>query len=239
MSSASDPSILLLSGAGLPPWIWDDVRRGLDDHALETRVAPRPAGSDAGVLDHAEAAIESVQTDRFVVVAHSAGGVIGARIATLAPERVVAFLGIAAIVPPPGGSFLSALPVPSRWILDAVMRTAGTRPPDPAIRGSLARGLEERIVERLLADFTPESIAFYRDRVPDPAPTGPRGYVTTTRDRELPPAAQRRSARRLGADWHERMATGHLPMLEEPAALAEVVARFVPASARGRLDGCS
>ena len=125
--NTSHPSILFLGGAGLPAWIWDDVRRRLSG-SHETRVAPRPVRSGAGVRDYADAAIGSMAADRFVVVAHSAGGVVGAEVMRLAPERVAGFLGVCAVVPQGGGSFITAMPVPNRWMLSAVMRLAGTRP---------------------------------------------------------------------------------------------------------------
>ena len=216
--------ILFLSGAGLPAWIWEEVRHRLGDH--ETQVAPRP-GRTAGLCDYAEAALDSMSAERFTVVAHSAGGVVGAEVVRLAPQRVSGFLAVSAIVPRLGGSFLTAMPVPNRWLLGAAMRVFGTRPPDAALRETLAHGLDEPTTGRLIADFTPEPQAYYRDR------TGPhqwgvrRGYVLTTADRELPPALQRRFAARLGDPWRHAVPTGHLPMLEDPAALAASVASFV------------
>lgn len=226
-------SILLLSGAGLPPWIWDGVRDRLDA-SCDTRIAHRPERGSAGLRDSAEAAIASASAERVTIVAHSAGGVVGAEIAGLVPERIDGFLAISAVVPPPGGSFITAMPIANRWILGAAMRIAGTRPPDSAIRRSLAHGLDERIADRLIADFAPESQAFYRDRIGTPHWAGRRGYVTTTRDRELPPQLQRRFAARLGASWQRELPTGHLPMLEDPDSLAETITAFIysPPAAR-------
>ena len=63
-------SLLFLGGAGLPAWIWDDVRRELE-HELGTdtvmTVAPRPTNA-AGLRDYAEAAIQAVETDGFTIV---------------------------------------------------------------------------------------------------------------------------------------------------------------------------
>ncbi|MBL7252801.1 alpha/beta fold hydrolase [Paractinoplanes lichenicola] len=217
-------SILFLSGAGLPSWIWDDVRAQL---ATGSRVAARPASLEgAGLRDYAEAALASAPEGRFAIVAHSAGGVVGAEVVRLAPERVSGFLAVSAVIPRPGGSFLSSMPAPNRWVLSAVMRLAGTRPPASAIRGGLAHGLDGQVTERLIADFVPEPAALYRDRVGDHSWSGPRGYVFTDRDRELPLAVQRRSAQQKGgASYH--LNTGHLPMLENPKALADLINQFL------------
>ncbi|HMR49199.1 MAG TPA: alpha/beta hydrolase [Arachnia sp.] len=224
--STSDHSILFLSGAGLPAWIWDDVRGRLAAR-YDTRAAPRPGTSNAALGEYVTAAMDVVTTDRVTIVGHSAGGVVGAEIARRMPERVSGFLAVSAVIPPPHGSFLTAMPIPNRWILGAAMRLAGTRPPEAAIRKSLAAGIDERIVDRLIVDFTPESQGYYRDRIGTQPWGGRRGYVSTTRDRELPVALQRRFAARLAAPWQHELATGHLPMLEDPDSFAEVVASFV------------
>ena len=225
-------SILFLSGAGLPPWIWDDVRHRLDD-AHVTQVAPRPAGRETGLRDYAAAALDSMPAELFTIVAHSAGGVVGAEVTQLAPERVAGLLGVSAIVPRPGDSFLTAMPAPNRWILSAAMRLAGTRPPDSAIRASLAHGLDAQIADRLVADFTPEPQGYYRDRIGSRPWSGRRGYLATAADRELPPALQRRFSTNLAPSWRREIATGHLPMLESPDALAESIALFLD----GRTEG--
>jgi pimeloyl-ACP methyl ester carboxylesterase len=222
-------TILLISGAGLPAWIWDDVQQllGGPDHV---RIAARPVRiAGAGMRDYAEAAIGSAPTGRFAVVAHSSGGVIGAEIARLAPDRVSAFLAVTAVIPKPGGSFLSAMPAPNRWVLGAVMRFAGTRPPNTVIRRGLAHGLDDQTADRIIADFTPESPDLYRDKIGRHSWSGRRGYAFTERDRGLPIAVQRRSAQRLGHDWTDHLDTGHLPMIENPHALAGSITEFLAA----------
>ncbi|MFE9204214.1 alpha/beta fold hydrolase [Micromonospora sp. NPDC007230] len=227
MSTARDP-IMFLSGAGLPAWIWDDVRRDLGE-GQQTRVASRPQGGRARLRDYAQAVIDSAPPGGFAIVAHSAGGVIGAEVARLVPERVSAFLAISAVIPQPGGSFISAMPVPNRWVLNAAMRLAGTRPPDSAIRRGLAHGLDEEVADRIIADFTPESPALYRDRTAHRSWSGWRGYLRTTDDHELPMALQQRCAQRLGAAWQNDLNTGHLPMLEDHQAVAAAITRFLDA----------
>lgn len=224
MPHSGDP-LLLLSGAGLPDWIWADVRGELAP-GLEAAVARRPDPvSHARLRDYAEAAVTSAPSGRFVVVAHSAGSVVAAEILRLAPDRVSGLLAVTGVVPPSGGSFLSAMPVPSRWFLGLALRVSGTRPPAQAIRRGVAHGLDEEAASRVVADFAPESPGLYRDRVATSRWDGLPGYVLTTGDRELPVALQRRFAERLGAQWREDLPTGHLPMLESPEALARSIER--------------
>jgi pimeloyl-ACP methyl ester carboxylesterase len=220
-------AVLFISGAGLPAWIWDDVKQLLGG-SHQVGVAARPARiGGAGLRDYAAAAIDSAPARRFAVVAHSSGGVIGAEIARLAPERVSAFLAVTAMIPTSGGSFLSAMPAPNRWVLRAVMQFAGTRPPNRVIRRGLAHGLDEQTTDRIVADFIPESVDLYRDKIAGHSWSGRRGYIFTRRDRALSMAKQRRSAERLGPDWTDDLNTGHLPMIENPRALAGSIAAYL------------
>ncbi|MEV0761622.1 alpha/beta hydrolase [Nocardia sp. NPDC050435] len=229
-SRSATPPLLLLSGAGLPAWIWDDVRAELD---AETVVAEYPRRAGAVLGEYAEAALAQAPAGPVTLVAHSIGGVVASVIVALAPERVAGVLGVAAVVPAAGRSFLGALPVPQRYVVGLAMRVAGTRPPEKMIRAGVAAGLPEPVVARLVADFAPESQRLYRDRVAAREFTGPRGFVATSRDREFPLALQHRYADTLGAGFRRELATGHLPMLEAPAASAQAIAEFA-ADTRGR-----
>lgn len=239
MTTSEEP-VLLISGAGLPSWIWDTTREELAP-SRETAVAARPdgvAGGGAGftarvsLADYAKAALASAPWDRFAVVAHSAGGVVGAELARLAPDRVSALLGVSAVVPQPAGSFVSSMPFPNRLMLSLVMRVAGTRPPDSVIRGGLTAGLEEETVDRVVADFVTEAPALYRGRAGQEPLRQRRGYVLTTRDRTLSQSLQRRFAGNLFAQdhdvsWQEALDTGHLPMFEDPRSLTHLVSGFL------------
>ncbi len=214
--------VLFVSGAGLPPWIWDGVRARLADRP--TYVAPRPAGKDASLADHAAAALDEVAEERFVVVAHSAGGMVAAKLLEHQPARAVGLLGVATWVPAPGDSFLGSLPFPNRLVLSLMMRVLGTRPPDKALR-SQAAGLSVSVADDLVRDFTPESQRYYRDPAGEAARPRHVGYVCTTED-EMPTTLQRAFANRLGVEHPTELGTGHLPMLQDASALTEVIESF-------------
>lgn len=225
MINASE-TILFLGGAGLSPRIWDGVREKL---GVSTVVAPRPSHDASSLRDHAEAAIAVADGRRFTIVAHSIGGVVASEILRLAPEKVDGLLAVSAVVPRAGESFVSAMPAPNRWILPVALRLGGTRPPESAIRRGLGHGLEETEVDRIVAEFTPEPQRLYLDKTRGHSWSGRTGYVTTTQDRELPASMQRRFAERLGSEWSGDLATGHLPMLQDPARTAAAIRRFIGA----------
>lgn len=225
MADSATP-LLFLGGAGLPTWIWDEVRARLEPDR-PTAAVDYPKGTTTLLSGYVARALDAAPAGEFVVVAHSIGGVIGAQLMSEAPERVVGFLGIAAFIPIPGRSFFGSLPFPSSMLLSAVTRLAGTRPPERAIRSTLTAGLDEQQVRRILEEFDPESQALYRDRVGARRVPRLRGYVETTNDRELSRALQQRFASNLNAKWVRTVSTGHLPMLEDPAATAAILTGFL------------
>lgn len=228
--TAGGAPVLLLSGAGLPAWIWDDLRSELADVA-DTAVAPPPDGPSASLADYADIAAARAPWPRFAVVAHSVGGVVAAELLARHPGRVTGVLGLSAVVPRPGRSFVGSMPLPARLVLGTVLRVAGTRPPDGALRKGLAAGLPAATAERVVADVRPESVRLYLDRAHPRSLPAVRGYLRTTRDRELTVAAQQRFAAVLQATWTEELPTGHLPMLEDPVGVAAAVRRLVAAAA--------
>ncbi|HXH80939.1 alpha/beta hydrolase [Nocardioides sp.] len=220
--------VLFISGAGLPAWVWDATRRALPSTTSST-VAPRPAAVGAGVADYAAAALQSAGADRFVLVAHSAGGMVAAELLRRAPDRVAGLLALSAVVPQTGRSAVSSLPFPQRLVFGAALRLAGTRPPESAIRRGLASGLDTSVADRVVSDFTPESTAYFTDTSSEHQRPAHRGYVTLTADREYGPALQGRFRQTLDPTWQTTLATGHLAMLEDPVGLAAEIDRFMSA----------
>lgn len=214
-------TLLLISGAGLPSWIWDGVIDG-----LSATVASRPTSANASLEDHAREALASAPPGPLTVVAHSAGGVVAGALTELAPERVSGLLAVSAVIPRPGRSFIGSMPLPNRLVLSAIMRFAGTRPPAGAIRKGVASGVDEATTQRLVDDFTPESQRYYRDAVTNPRWPARRGYVTTTSDRELTAPLQEQFVSNLAPTFERRIDSGHLPMLERPDDLRTALTDF-------------
>lgn len=209
--------LVFLSGAGLPEWIWDEVRQLLP---VESMVVAYPKGS-ATLRAYAESALTQ-SPHRFTLVAHSVGGVVGSEICALAPERVEGFVGVSACLPPAGRSFVQAMPLPQRAVLGVVLRLMGTRPPDKQIREGLCAGVSNDVADRVVADFAPESRALFTDSVSSRSFPAKSAYLVTEDDREFPAALQNEFAAELGG-YIERMPMAHLPMLEDPAETAQRV----------------
>ncbi|KRF36343.1 alpha/beta fold hydrolase [Nocardioides sp. Soil805] len=214
----TDP-LLFVSGAGLPASIWDEVRSHLD---TESRVVPSPGR--AGTLEsYTRSALATAEGwPRFHLVAHSLGGAVAAAVVAADPARVSRVTAVAAVVPAAGSSFTGALPLPGRLVMGAMVRVLGTRPPDSVLRG-MCGGLSDEHTTLVVEGFAPEGRRVYLDRTP-PRTWPQASYVVTTGDDQFPTAQQERYAAELGATT-VRVATGHLPMLERPAALAALLAQ--------------
>lgn len=218
--------VLLLSGAGLPTWIWDDVRAALPDD-VETAVAGRPHSIHASLADYADVAAAETTWPTFAIVAHSSGGVVAAELLARHSARVTGVLGVSAVVPHPGRSFVGTLQLPARLLLSVVIRVVGTRPPAKVIRAGLASGLPVATADRIVADFQPESVRLYRDATSIRDLPEHRAYLHTTEDKEISTAIQRGSAEALRATWTEELSTGHLPMLQDPLSVSQAIERFL------------
>lgn len=225
---ASSDKILFLSGAGLPAWIWEETAEILAPNYL-TAVAPRPARQNPSLHDYARAALAAADVfgpaESFAVVAHSAAGVVAAEMLRIAPERVSALLAVSAFVPGPGQSFFTSLPFPNRAVISVMTRLLGTRPPDRAIAKTLTERLNPELTARIQRDFHVESQHLYRDRVGGYRLPRHRKYLRTLHDAEADAALQEKFSADFthAADLH----TGHLPMLEDPAALASEIEGFL------------
>lgn len=214
---------VFLSGAGLPAWIWDEVRSRLPEPSL---VAHYPRRPDSRLSDYASAVLDQVPPGDVVLVAHSIGGTLASELLARS-DQFRGVIGVAAIVPAPGDSFLDALPFPQRPIMKAFVRLLGTKPPEGQLRKGLGRYLDPTTADRLVTTFEPESRAFYFDRVGRPQWPEHTAYILTTRDDDFPESLQRASAARLGDPTLSTIDTGHLPMLEAPEGLVTILNGFL------------
>ncbi len=225
-----DMHVALLGGAGLPTWVWDEVTahlRGVTSAAVVPLRRP-----DASLADVAADLVDQLPSDRDVVlVAHSVGGAVVAQVLADHPGRVAAVLGVAAVVPRPGRSFVSVMPVPARYVLGPVMRRAGTLAPERARRAA-TRGVDATVADRVVAEAQAEPLRLFLDRVPAFAAPGASAYLRTSDDREVSAGQQIRSARTLGAGWVRTVPTGHLPMLQDPVVVVGAVERLLADVAR-------
>jgi pimeloyl-ACP methyl ester carboxylesterase len=225
-------TFVLIHGAYQGGWIWKPVVAHLI--AAGHRVfaptldgcAERKGQVRAGITTESHAAeiadlLFSEDLKDVVLAGTSTGGMVMARAAELARERVARVV------------FADALALLNGEALPDIVK----RP--TAVNTELTSGPSRQDFEnRLFADLDPATRHWAIDRcTPHPiaAMTAPvkldrfwglawNASVIWCRKSSNPPVAhQRRAAETLKARWHE-LDTGHYPMLSEPAALARLIA---------------
>lgn len=221
---------VLLPGAGMGSWIWQDLIAELKEPALainygDASHAKKQLSFD-DYVDHTIQAIEAWGVESIVLVTHSLNGVIALAVAEKLGAKLAGFVAVGASIPKNGGSFLSCLPFPQRLVMGIMMRLVGTRPPDAAIRKSLCNDLSDAVAKKIIEGFQPESVAVYVTRCNVPAPQCPRLYVTLTNDHSFGLPLQREMAANLGDAPTTAIDSGHLPMLSKPHELAEILRNF-------------
>jgi pimeloyl-ACP methyl ester carboxylesterase len=214
-------TVVLVHGAWAGSWIWEDVLPLLSERGLEARVVDLPScGADAEELAdlHGDAAAIREALDRIngdiVLCGHSYGGmpITGA---AAGHERVRRLLYLCAFMPAEGESLLGIFggEVPSFWrIRDDLTVVPELNAEDPL----QARVAPRRVQQSLLAFVQPPAAIAWR--------TTPSTYAVCTNDRSIPVDLQRWFATR--ATETVEIPTGHLPMLERPELVVDLLARL-------------
>lgn len=229
MQLVKGKGIVLIHGAGLGAFIWQDMK--LDWQVLRINFQNRgngPANIGLRYKDYVDEVIQQIENwtvDQIVIVGHSIGGCIALNVAAHYPGRVIGFIGVAAAIPEKGGSFVSCLS-PLRRRLMPLMQLFGTRPPNFVIKNGLCRGLDEEDCEKITSRFTFESRQFYTDDCEGKIPKIPKLYIATTDDPELSYATQKRMIKNLKTKDVAKMDSGHLPMLQDPFRLSQIINDF-------------
>jgi pimeloyl-ACP methyl ester carboxylesterase len=226
---------LLLHGAGLGRWIWDDVLPHLEEEARAVDLPGRSNGTNPGEVT-LEQCIDFVagQTRAMkmtpVLVGHSFSGQIALAVAARFPETVASIVLIASVVPESGKPFISLMPLPQRIIMSLLLKRAdhGIKIPASQVKHGYCNDLGEAKTTLVLGKMTREAPHLYLDAVDRPAlpATMPRLYVKLLEDKSVSLKQQDRTIDRVHATAVETIPSGHLPMLARPEDLAETLNRW-------------
>lgn len=233
--------VVFLHGAGLRGSVWTAVAEQMHAPCLLAdfpyRDESEEAREDLTIEDYISAIHQQIDEwgcHRFILVAHSISGVLALELARRFQGRAAGLVAVGATIPRNGGSFLSSLPLPNRWILSAILRLAGTKPPEAFLRKGLCSDLTPELTDATVMGFLPESKLLYTERIKAPVPADlPKMYIKLTEDKEMLPPLQERMIAALQPVHVEELQAGHLPMLSEPEGLSKAIERMlslVPAS---------
>jgi pimeloyl-ACP methyl ester carboxylesterase len=226
---------VFVNGAGLESRIWDKVVEGFDFPCLlvdfplrRDTVESRKELALADYVTHLKGQVEEWGIRRFVIVAHSLGGVLALRLASELSDRLAGFIAVGAAIPKKGGSFLSVFPFPKKILMSVILRKMGTQPPEAVIRAGLCNDLSKEQAEEIVRGFIPESVRVYTDRVDVSVPAVPKLYVKLSKDKEFSSSLQNKMISNLSPQSVRNLDTGHLPMLSDPEGLRLALQDFLP-----------
>jgi pimeloyl-ACP methyl ester carboxylesterase len=223
--------IMLIHGAYQGGWIWNLVAARLRaaghlvltptlDGCAERQGQPRPgittetqAEELAGLLFHQD-------LREAVLVGTSTGGMVLARVAEQARDRVGRLVFADALALRDGERLPDIVPRPT-----AVSTALTSGPSRQDAEGRLFAELEPAQRDWVLARYTQHPIAAMEAPVRLPRfwlQTWQASVIWCRRSANPPEAHQRRTAAALGAGWHE-LDTGHYPMLTRPEELARLI----------------
>jgi pimeloyl-ACP methyl ester carboxylesterase len=227
--------LVLIHGSELGSWLWDRLvpqaasptlavdLPGRGAHPADRR-SVRPGDAVTSVVHDVN---QWAEADRVVLVAHSFSGVLAPAIARALGSRVVAVVLVGASVPEPGRSWVDLLPRPQRLFLRVLyrLRPDGVLSPEGENRKALCNDLDESTTRWFLDRRVSEAPGLLLDPVPTADfPAGlPVHYVRMLDDRTTTdPVRDRMISRVPGVVVHD-LSGGHLPMLGQPQALADLL----------------
>lgn len=226
--------IVLIHGAGLGSFIWDDLIPLIKNPVLTIEFPNRGVDDKANVNqtfdDYKNSAIEQIvkwNMDNFVIVTHSIGGCVGLSLTDYFAQKVVGFVGISSALPTNGNSFISCLPFPQSLLMPLILKLFGTKPPQKAIEQTLCNDLTSEQTSEVVKLFTPEAKLLYTTKVNYKNLDLMTLYVKLTNDKGFPVQLQDKMIKNLNAKKIVILESGHLPMLSKPKELSEILNNFI------------
>ncbi len=236
------PGLVLIHGAGLGSWIWEETGPLLESPWLPLDFPDRQrqaVPSDTSLETYSRHLLRRIQSwdqAKLILVAHSIGGVLALKLAGKLAGRVVGIVAVGAAIPVKGRSFLGCLPFSRRMLMRALMRVAGTKPPTSTIRKGLGSDLDLIQADRVVKRYVAESPRLYTDRCEAPVPDVESFYVRLGLDKAFPPGLQERMAANLRAKKIVTFASGHLPMISRPGEFAALINGLAAGMGRAALE---
>jgi pimeloyl-ACP methyl ester carboxylesterase len=224
---------ILLSGASLRTWVWDRLVPLLDGPVttLELPGTSTPEERRAFNLEDAIGTLTArlkASTKDVVLVGHSIGGMLASGIAHKADEHVRHVVYLGSWLPEKGQNHISMMNWPQRAVLRLILKKNkdGVKAPDSALRKEYCNDLDRTSTELVLENACPEPPGLFLQTTSwDPAPPThvPTTYIRLTNDNAVSQPLQSASIDRLREPKVVELESGHLPMLSQPRALADII----------------
>ncbi|MGK5638545.1 alpha/beta fold hydrolase [Streptomyces sp. URMC 126] len=224
-------TFVLVAGARLGAWAWDDVvphlraaGHGVRPLTLSGLAEKRdvPAGQRTHVRDVVDE-VERRDLRDVVLVGHSYAGIPVGQAAGRIGDRLRRVVFVDAEVPADGASFLSAWPDGGAAVTARIAENGGHWPVAPTSHYA-GHGLTEEQIARIVAGSTPQPGATLTEPalLDRPLAELPATYVLCRLAGAEPPPAV--AGLWAGGHWERaEMDTGHWPMFSRPRELARLL----------------
>ncbi len=227
--------LVLVHGGGFDSRCWDLLLPWLvmpvvavDLPGRGRRPAPLESVTFADCADAIVEDVDAADLDEFVLVGHSLAGCSLPRAVARLGDRVRHVVFLAAMVPASGTGTMHELQSHVRaHVKKSVAERQLTMDPERAKR-FFGNDLDDDRFAWCLERLVPEAERLTTEPVDLTGlrPPIPRSWVRTTRDAILPPEKQTRFAARVNASPVIDLEAGHMCMISQPAALAEILHRI-------------
>jgi pimeloyl-ACP methyl ester carboxylesterase len=219
------PTVVLLHGAGVGPWIWDRTRKHLHADSLALTYPGRQSQATPETCADAIATELSRNTGDFIIVLHSLAGVLAGPLAARLGGRLKKVVLLSAIVPTPEQTFAQVLGFPARLILPLLFRlhSKGLKPSPQMIHSELCQDILPEDAEKVIGHYEAEFPGLYLTP-PQPLPVKtPLTFIKLLQDRSISPRVQQKIIQHLAINSTYEIDAGHLAMLSQPERLAGIL----------------
>jgi pimeloyl-ACP methyl ester carboxylesterase len=231
---------VLIHGAWHDGSAWQATVKHLEGKGQRT-FAPTTAGNGKGAarnVNHAQCtksivdAIVSNELSDFVLVGHSFGGTIIAKVAEAIPERIRRLVFITAFVLGDGKSLLDEVPPDTATAFTQMAQASPDNTimvPFPVFREQFINDVSLEVAQNVYAGLSPQPFQPIADRLDMKkfySLRTPKSYINCTEDTALPPGEygwHPRMSSRLGLHRLVQMPGSHEVMHSNPAGLAEKI----------------
>ncbi len=224
-------NIVLVAGARLGSWAWDDVvphlrAAGHGIHPLTLSGLAEKRGVPAGQQTHVQDIVDQVELQdlrEVVLVGHSYAGIPSGQAAERIGDRLAQAVFLDSSVPSHGESFVSAWPDGGAMMRATLAENNGFWPVAPAARFQ-GHGLTDDQIARIIAGSTPHPGATLTEPavLERPLSNLPATYIKCTLGDPEP--SDDVAELLTGGRWRlVEINTGHWPMFSKPRELAQIL----------------
>ncbi|MGW7636575.1 alpha/beta fold hydrolase [Streptomyces decoyicus] len=223
-------NFILVAGARLGAWAWDEVvpylrAAGHGAHPLTLSGLADKQGMPAGQQTHVQDIVDEVERQDLrdvVLVGHSYSGIPVGQAAERIGDRLARVVFVDSSVPTDGEPFVSAWPDGGAMVKASIAENGGFWPLVPAAHYD-GQGLSDEQIARIVGGSTPHPGATLTEPAMLARPLGelPATYITCLLAGAEPDDDV---AKLLTSNYWQNveMNTGHWPMFSQPRELAQI-----------------